>query len=375
MEPKERLVSLDVFRGMTVAAMLLVNDPGTWSSVYAPLKHAKWHGWTPTDLVFPFFLFIVGVTTSLSLERRAELGAPDGEIRRRVVRRALLIFLWGLLVNAFPFFPLRELASIRIPGILQRIAICYLVTGLFTWKRSIRAHVVLVAILLVGYWILLTRIAPPGETIATINDPGRTMAAYFDRLLLGDHIQATTKTWDPEGPLSTISAVATCLLGAIAGRWLRRPVDLGSRLTRLAAAGALGVAAGLAWSVVFPINKNLWTSSYVLFTAGLAAAGIAGVGWLIDVRHWSRGIGFFRTFGLNPLVAFVGSAMLARLLVVVQVGVRSGETTSLHNAVYEHAFGPFLPPRIASLAYAALYVLLWYVILRILERRGLILKV
>ncbi|HET7711696.1 MAG TPA: heparan-alpha-glucosaminide N-acetyltransferase domain-containing protein, partial [Thermoanaerobaculia bacterium] len=349
--PQARLESLDAFRGLTVAGMLLVNNPGTWSAIYPPLQHAKWHGWTATDLVFPFFLFIVGVTTHLSLR-----GMSPAQATPKILRRGALIILCGLLLNAFPFFWWGKIPDVpsptflervvwrfehlRIPGVLQRIGLVYLVAALIAVRSSRRQRVVTIGVILVSYWLLMTLVPVPGTgSIGAflLDEPSRTLAAWSDRVLLGaNHLWASTKTWDPEGPLSTLPAVATALLGVLAGEWIvRREKSLAERIAGLFAVGLLLMAAGSIWGWFFPINKNLWTSSYVLFTAGFAAVVLACCIWLVDhygVRGWARP---FVVYGVNPLVAFVGSGIMARLIgSLIKIPFR-GKFVSLQQASYE----------------------------------------
>ena len=355
--------------------MLLVNDPGSWGHIYPPLRHAEWHGWTPTDLIFPFFLFIVGVTTHLSLSARRARGASTGDLTRQVLRRGVMIVLLGLVLAAFPFFPTDRLAHVRIPGVLQRIGVVYLVTGLLVLRTSGRVQAAIAAAVLLGYWLLLALVPVPGIGAPALAPPGATLAAWVDRLLLDGHLWAETRTWDPEGPLSTLPAVATCLLGVFAGRWITRPLPLPERLNGLFAAGALGLLAGSAWNWVFPINKNLWTSSYVVFTAGMACVTLATCMWLVEERRstwWTRP---FVVFGVNPIVAFAGSEAMARLIYsVIEVPFR-GAPVPLETAVYRAAFASWLPPEAASLAVALAFVAFWYVILDALYRRGLIVRI
>jgi predicted acyltransferase len=372
--PRERLVALDAFRGLTIAGMLLVNNPGSWAAIYPPLQHAPWHGWTPTDLIFPFFLFIVGITTHLALAARERLGASSSAVTRQILRRGGLIILLGLLLHLFPFVPLTRFTELRIPGVLQRIGICYVAAALISRGRSSREIAVITALLLVLYWGLMALVAPPGVPVPTLDVPGDTLAAWLDRTLLGDHLWKQSRTWDPEGILSTVPAIGTCLLGVLAGRRLTGPQPLAERLNAVFAAGAVGMVAGLVWSWVFPINKNLWTSSYVLFTAGMAAVALATLLWLVDVRGMRRRVAPAVTYGLNPMTAFVGSGLMARLLGMIKVSL-DGESVSLQQAIHQTLFASWLEPRAASLAYAIGFVLLWYGILRLMERRGVILTV
>ena len=355
--------------------MLLVNNPGSWDAIYPPLEHAPWHGWTPTDLIFPFFLFIVGITTEISLTRRATLGASDSAIRQRILVRGALIVLFGLLLTAFPFFPLTRLTEIRIPGVLQRIGVCYAIGALLSWRRTDRAVAVTAAVLLLGYWATLVLVPAPGLAVATIDQPDQTIAAYLDRALLGRHLWATSKTWDPEGPLSTIPAIGTVLLGVLTARLAGRAPTLAHRLNTLFGLGAVAIVVGLCWNWVLPINKNLWTSSYVVFTAGAAATVLATVTWIAEshgLAPWGRP---FATFGTNPMLAFLGSGLMARLIgSVITIPADHGRV-SLQQAIYWRGFASWASPVNASLLYAVSFVLLWYLILHHCERRGWFIKV
>jgi len=370
----ERLQALDAFRGMTIAGMLLVNNPGTWSAIYPPLEHAPWHGWTPTDLIFPFFVFIVGITTHISLTSRAREGVPSAAVTAQILRRGALIILLGLLLHVFPFFPLTRLTGLRIPGVLQRIGVCYIAAALIARGRSSRDVAGITALLLLVYWGLQALVAPPGVAAPTLDVPEDTLSAWLDRAVFGKHLWQQSKTWDPEGLLSTLPAIGTCLLGVLAGRRLAGGEPLPERLNALFAIGAAGMVAGLVWNWIFPINKNLWTSSYVLFTAGMACVAIATLVWLIDVQGRKRWVAPFVTYGLNPMTAFVGSGLMAKLMGLIHVSM-GGESVSLQQAIYRSVFASWLSPRNASLAFAIAFVVLWYGILRVLERRGVVLKV
>lgn len=395
-------MSLDIFRGATIAAMLLVNDPGSWGAIFPPLRHAEWNGWTPTDLIFPFFLFIVGITTTLSLARRHARGDSDAALVRQILTRGGAIVLIGLLISWFPFVswgPVSgvpdpdigqriadRLLHVRIPGILQRIGIAYIAAALLSLRTSIRTQLVIAVAILVGYWALLTLVPVPGTGLvgaAALAHPATTLAAWVDRSLLdwtagggGNHLWAETSTWDPEGPLSTVPAIGTTLLGVLAGRWLVADRPKRDRLRGLLVAGAAATAAGLAWSLVFPINKNLWTSTFVVFTAGLACLALAACDGLVDdgapPPRWATP---FLVFGTNALAAFVGAELTARLIYsVVRVPTATG-STSLEQAIYRIVYAPWLPPRVASLAFALTVVLFWYGVLALLYRNRIFFKV
>jgi predicted acyltransferase len=375
---RERLLSLDVFRGLTIAGMLLVNNPGSWSHIYPPLRHAEWHGWTPTDLIFPFFLFIVGITTWISLESRRARGADEGELLRQILRRGAIIILLGLLLNAFPFESSR-IANLRFTGVLQRIGLAYLAGALLSFRTSLRQQVVILGTILLGYFVLLTVVPVPGmygTGLELIDTKDGHLAAYIDRLVIGErHLWVGSRTWDPEGILSTIPAIGTVMLGVIAGRWIALREPLAERLSGLFAAGSLLMVAGLMWNWSFPINKNLWTSSYVLFTAGMGAATLATCMWIIErhrVTWWTKP---FVIYGVNPILAFVGSGMMARLIYSVIKVPYDGATVSLQSAIYQSLYASWLPPRLASLAFAFSFVLLWLGILWVLYKRRIFLKV
>lgn len=359
--------------------MLLVNNPGSWSAIYAPLQHAPWHGWTPTDLIFPFFLFVVGITTALSSSARRARGASDGDLVRQILKRGALIIAFGLLLNVFPFFPLERITGVRIPGVLQRIGVCYLVTALVTLRTSVRQQLTILGVLLLGYWGAMTLIPVPGQPgiigRALIDEPSASLAAWLDRTVLGSHLWRSSRTWDPEGILSTIPAIGTTMLGVLAGRWLGTARPLFERLTGLFGTGALLMVAGFVWNWVFPINKNIWSSSYVLFTAGMAAAALGTCIWLIDalgLRRWGRP---FEVFGVNPLLAFLGSGMMARLIYSVIKVPYGSEAVPIQRVIYETIFASWLSPRNASLLFAVTFVLLWLALLWILYRRRVYLRV
>jgi predicted acyltransferase len=364
----ERLDSLDVFRGLSIAAMILVSTPGSWNAVYTPLDHALWNGWTLTDLVFPFLLFAMGAAVPFALARRR--GTPR-RVWRHIVRRAAILFALGLLLNVIETAPPLQLATFRIPGVLQRIALVFLAVAWLTEHGSLRVQIATVVAALAGYWAALTWLPVPGVG-AGILTPEGNLASYIDRALLGRHL--LNRYSDPEGLLSTLPAIATAMGGVFAGGWLkerRQP----HHSAWLFSAGLLATIAGLAWHRTFPINKNLWTSSFALFSGGLAAQALALFHWLVDARGWRGWSRPLAAYGRNPLAAYFLSVGCDSLLTRVTIA-GSG---SLKGIVYRSAFVPWLRPccgaEAASLGYAIAYVALWGVILGELYRRRIFIRI
>jgi predicted acyltransferase len=372
-----RLTSLDVFRGITIAGMILVNNPGG-EAVYAPLEHAPWHGWTPTDFIFPFFLFIVGVSLTLSFARRVESGKGGRALLLSVLRRALVIFCLGLLIHGFPHYDstgklsIYDFSSIRIPGVLQRIAVCYLFASLIFLKTGWKTQAIIAAVLLIFYWLLMTWTPVPGYGVGDLSKEGN-LAAYVDRSLLSGHIY--TKIYDPEGLLSTIPTIATTLIGILTGHYLRSSRTPLEKVAGMFVAGVAGVVAGWMWNSWLPINKPLWTSSYVLFTAGLALQLLALCYWLIEIKKYRAWAKPFVIFGVNAIALYVGSALLARMMNLWRLPHADGTPGTFKTFIYEHLFASWASPINASLFYAIAYVLLWFGLLSLLYRKKIFIKV
>ena len=364
-----RVASLDVFRGITIAGMILVNNPGSWEAIHPPLAHAEWHGWTPTDLVFPFFLFIVGVSITLALSRRAERGGPRRDLYLKIVRRSAIIFALGLVLAGFPSY---DLSTIRIPGVLQRIAVCYLCAAVIFLNTKWRAQALIAAALLLSYWALMALVPAPGFGAGDLSTEGN-LAAYVDRAVLGAH------TWkplyDPEGMLSTIPALVTALGGVLTGHWLRsRRSDL-EKVAGMFVAGAGCVVAGWAWGHWFPVNKALWTSSYVLLTAGLALQLLAVCYWLVDIKGHRRWAKPFLVFGSNALAVYFLAELFSRVISLVSFARDGGGAVALQSLVYEKAFASWASPANASLMFAVCVVLLWLGVATLLYRKRIFIKV
>lgn len=366
----ERLISLDVFRGVTIAGMVLVNNPGTWGSIYWPLQHAQWHGWTPTDLVFPFFLFIVGVAIPLAFGRRIESGGSKRDLYLKVVRRTLIIFALGLFLAGFPYF---QLSTIRIPGVLQRIAVCYLVVSIIFLKTKVRTQIVVTLALLVIYWLLTTRLHAPGFLPGDLSKEG-SLASFVDRTVLGPHIWKQGKVYDPEGLLSTIPAIATTLLGVLTGQWLRTGKSQYEKVTALFVAGAVCTVVGWCWHPFFPINKSLWTSSYVFFTGGLALEFLALSYFVVDIKQYQRWSKPFVVFGVNAIALFVGTGLMAKLMGLIKLPWGAGQI-SLQGWIFQKLFLPWASPINASLFYAVAFILVWLGLMWILYSRKIFIKI
>lgn len=367
-----RLVFLDAFRGMTVAGMVLVNNPGSWASIYWPLDHAEWNGWTPTDLIFPFFLFIVGVAIPLALGKRIERGDSRRALFLKVLYRSAIIFLLGEFLAGFPYF---NLATIRIPGVLQRIAVCYLFASIIFLTTRPRTQAIIAVALLIVYCLLMTKVAAPGYYAGDLSKEG-SLASYIDRRVFGPHIWKAGKVYDPEGLLSTMGALATTLFGVLTGNYLRdktrTPIE---RVAHMFIAGVCCVIVGWAWNAWFPINKGLWTSSYVFFTGGLALQFLALCYWLIDIKGYKLWTKPFVIFGVNAIVLFVGTGVMARLMGLIKISRADGTRPSIHSLVYNNVYASWLPPHKASLAFAISFILLWLFFMWLLYRKNIIIKI
>lgn len=355
-EKPARYASVDALRGITVAAMLLVNNPGDWGHVFAPFEHATWHGCTPTDLIFPMFLFIVGVSIALALMPRVERGDDLRLLTKAVLVRGARIFGLGLLLHLCALFAF-DLPHYRIPGVLQRIGLCFAVAGVIALCTKPRTQWAVFAALLAGYAALLAA----GGTL----EPFANIASRIDHAVLGVHVYqldpATGRGHDPEGLVSTLGALATTLLGLRAGDWLRR-----GDVRALWIAGAVAMAAGLVWSQWQPLNKNLWTPSYVLWTGGIACWLLAVAHVFIDRRRWPA---LGRAFGVNAIAAYAGSAFMLYALAAA----------GWLEPLYRHAFANWMTPRfgpyVPSLAYALCFVAVWWLVMRVLDARKVYFKI
>lgn len=365
-----RLISLDVFRGITVAAMILVNNPGDWGHIYAPLEHAHWHGCTPTDLIFPFFLFIVGVSIVYALDGARRQPETHGRTMVRILKRSAILFGLGLLSALFPRF---EFETVRIPGVLARISWVFLICGILFLKTTRRQQIGLLAFCLIFYNVLMQVVPVPGFGPANL-EASTNLGAWLDRLVFTEkHLWSSSLTWDPEGLLGTLPAVGTGLLGILTGQWLRRKdVDPATRVAWLFVAGGTTVILGLIWNGWFPINKALWTSSFVLYAGGLAMAALAGLYWLTDVQGYRRFTTPALVYGVNAITVFFLSAIVAKSLNIIKV---TAADVPLKTWLYNTFFTPYFSPVNASLAGAIVCVLIWLGILWVMYKKQIIIKV
>lgn len=400
-----RLLSLDIFRGATVAAMILVNNPGSWGSIYDPLEHAAWHGCTPTDLIMPFFLFIVGVSIVYALDSKKSDPSAHPSLILKIFKRATVLFLLGIILAIYPgspaqwsqtfSAPLERLESLRIMGVLQRIAFVYLACALLFLKTPWRTWLYTTLAILLAYFLALTvipvpvdtaiqtaatRASPPttapalGTWTSPNLDPASNLAAYIDRAVMGARHLYRGGPLDPEGPFSTLSAIASGLIGVLAGYYLKKGKgDLPTRLLWLFTAGLTLTALGWLWAYFHPLNKQLWTSSYTLLTGGLAISLLAACYFLFDVQHLRRGTGPFLWFGVNAIAAFWGSGFLVRTFGSLRIGE---PPTPVHTWFYRNALSSWIsPPELASLTYALLFLSLWTAIVYVMYRKNWIIKV
>lgn len=376
-----RLKSLDVFRGIAIASMILANNPGSWKQVYPPLEHAEWHGCTPTDLVFPFFLFIVGCAMSFSLSKYTETTTKiETNIYWRIARRAAILFILGLLLNTSSIAldvllkgaPLENFGKIRIMGVLQRIGLAYAISAIAILNLSPRHQKLLAIAVLLGYWAALTVFAVGGYSTSALTPEGN-FGGYVDRLILGSQHLYKGGPFDPEGLFSTLPAVVTVLIGYFTGEWLRmQPIKTRTSIN-LGICGLSCVVIGHLWGFSFPINKQLWTSSYVVFTAGWALLLLAVCYETIEVRGWKWGRPF-EIMGLNAIFVFVASGIVVRILLKTYIG--SGESApNTYTWIYENWFLPWAGPLNGSLAFAVAMVLFWWLILYGMYRRGWTIKI
>ncbi|WP_432714138.1 acyltransferase family protein [Pedobacter sp.] len=375
----QRLLSLDFFRGATVAAMILVNNPGDWGNIYAPLKHAEWNGCTPTDLIFPFFLFIVGVSIAYAMGSKKMDPTQHKSLLLKALKRALILFGLGLFLSLYPKVftsPIEAFQHVRIPGVLQRIALVFFFATLIFLKNSEMNIFKIMIGLLAFYWVMMTFVPVPHVGYANL-EKETNLGAWIDRSILTEaHLWKAAKTWDPEGLFSTIPAIATGLFGVLVGLYLKRKdLDPATKIAWLFSAGALAVFAGLLWDLQFPMNKSLWTSSFVLYTGGLATIILALSYWLIDVQRYTKFTTPFVVYGVNAITVFFLSGLLPRTINMFKVQTVEGTEIGAQTWFYHHYYSPYFSPVNASLAWALTQIIFWFIILYIMYKKKIFIKV
>ncbi len=419
---KHRILSVDILRGMTVILMTIVNNPGDWGNVYPPLLHAEWHGCTPTDLVFPFFLFVVGISTVLAMP----IKQISPSTYQKIATRSFRIVCLGLFLNFFSklnFFEIegglliayrllftvlavvaflgdydkkkqlyvavgsfvlmmvlafggfKQFENVRIPGVLQRIGIVYGIVSLIYLHTSTKVQAIIGGTILLIYWGIMTLVPVPNGYSANV-EIVTNLASWLDGELLGLHNWGSTKTWDPEGILSTLPAIGTGIAGLLVGQLLVREISQQKKAVQLLGIGIFGIVLGLIWNAVFPINKALWTSSYVIYTAGLATTILSILYYLTDIREQTAWTRPFIIFGVNPMVIFFFSGIIPRVLGMIKVPNPDGNSVDLQSYIYNQWIVPiFESPLNASLTGALVYLVIWFVILTLFYRKNLIFKV
>ena len=380
---QERLISLDAFRGFTIAGMILVNNPGSWGSIYPQLEHASWNGWTFTDFIFPFFLWIVGVSMTFSFAVRKSKGDDNTKLLLNVLRRSAIIFALGLFLAGFPFGLLWghnfSLSAIRIPGVLQRIAVCYFIASVIYLNTSMRGQIIAIGVLFVTYWLAMFYIPIP-EFGAGLFEKGKNFSAYIDSLLLSGHMWSATKTWDPEGIISTIPAIATTLFGSLTGDYLRTSShDKTEKSVWMFVFGAGLLLVGAFLDMWMPINKSLWTVSYSIFMAGWALCIFGIFYFLIDgkgIKKWAHP---FVVYGMNAIFVFVLSGVAGRTMALWKFNVQLSDGTfkdvSIKTILTQNLFEPFFSPLNASLMHAIVWISVMYVVVWVMYKKKWFVKV
>ncbi|RFZ90994.1 DUF5009 domain-containing protein [Mucilaginibacter conchicola] len=369
---KKRLVSLDFFRGLTIAAMILVNTPGDEEHAYAPLKHSAWNGCTPTDLVFPFFLFMVGVSIVYALEGKKADAANHPKIIGGALRRMLILIGLGLSIFLFYKF---DFATLRFPGVLQRIGVVYFIATFIYLKTNAKTRYWLFGIILISYYAIMNFIPVPDGHPANL-EPQYNLAAWVDRAVFSlNHMYKYAKGWDPVGLLSTWPSIATALFGIAVGEILKnKEFAPKTKCSRLSIIGISATVLGLLAGLIFPINKQLWSSSYVLYTGGLATLGLTAAYWLIDIKGYKKFTWFFVVLGTNAISAYVLSEIMPGLINFIKVQ-HNGVKMRGMAFVYETMFLPCFSPANASLLFAVCFVLLIWLFMYILYKKNIIIKV
>ena len=421
---KDRIISVDVLRGLTVLLMTIVNNPGSWDYVYPILDHAKWNGCTLADLVFPFFILVVGIAIPLAMPIKQDKPKNILKIITRSLRIICLGFflyffnsIYFLGLDGFPLLLVRliltalvgyalignfnlriktilavglfiiflalayggheNFSDVRLPGVLQRIGVVYLLVSLVYLKTNVKTQIILSALILLGYWAIMTLVPVPGIGPANL-EPGTNLASWLDSILLKDHMYIATKTWDPEGILSTVPTIANGLIGLLIGQLLLKPIPKTEIAKKMGILSVALIISGLLWSLFFPINKALWSSSYVLFTAGIGLFILTLIYYVVDILNHKKWTTFLLSWGVNPMIVFFVSGILPRALAMIKIQnpQNISETINVRDYAYQYWISPLFENQLlSSLTYSVLYVLLWSCILGYFYKKKLIFKV
>ena len=369
--PHKRLESIDAFRGATIAGMIIVINPGSWKFIYPPLRHANWHGWTITDLIYPFFLFIVGAAIVFSFSKNIEKNIDNKSLYAKIIRRTIILFGLGLFINTFPNF---NLPNIRIMGVLQRIAICYMIVSVIVINTKLYTQLIIALVLIFVYWAAMEWLPIPGLG----SDPYAKFtnaATYFDKLILSGHMGSYEKLGEPEGFLSTLPSISTTLFGVLTGHFLKSNVTVNKKAVNLFLTGILCVMLGMLWSIWLPINKHLWTSSYAVLTAGYALICLSIFYYLIDVKGYKKWAKPLFVFGMNAITAYVLSIVFAKLIMLIKIESPNGITYHLKAWVYENFFSMLFGNYTGSAIQALTYCLIWCSIMWFLYNKRIFIKV
>ncbi|MDR3568712.1 MAG: heparan-alpha-glucosaminide N-acetyltransferase domain-containing protein [Syntrophobacteraceae bacterium] len=370
-DPALRLVSLDALRGAAIALMILVNSPGDPANAYSLLRHADWNGWTLADTIFPTFLFLVGVSIVFSLDKQREKTVSDPALVGRILKRTLILFMLGIFVNIFPRF---DLSTLRIPGVLQRIAVCYFFVSLIVLKTGLKGRILWLSGLLASYWLMMRFIPVPGIGAGVI-EPGKNFAAWVDSHLLSGYMWSYYGgKWDPEGIVSTLPALATTLFGVLSGQWLKSYLPGGKKTAAMLLAGALMMLAGLVLGHWLPINKSIWTSTFSIFMAGLAVIFLALFYWFIDVAGFVRWAKPLSILGMNAITLYILSIVYVHSLWALDVEASAGKKISAHAYLFGY-FSTRLGPEADSLLWAIWIVFSMYLVAWIMWRKRIFIKI
>ena len=368
MNQSKRLISLDAFRGLTIIMMIFVNNPGSWKYLLPPFSHASWHGCRIADLVFPFFLFIMGTAMAYSFRKHIESNEPSFHIHLKILKRTIILFLLGFTLSLIPYF---HFQNARLMGVLQRIAICYLFTSLIVLHSKEKIQYVIGILMLLIYWGLMY-FQPLMNSVGNPWDFGNTFAQYIDKLILKEHMWKNDI--EPEGLISTIPAIVNTLIGYWTGLFLMKKIDGKDKIISLFVVGNILLAAGLIWSFAMPINKQLWTGSYVFVTCGSAINFLAVFYWFVDIKGFSKMTSPFIIFGSNAILAFFGSSLMARIFYFIKIPV-DGESLSLKNYIFLNILSPVMGNYAAGVFYPIVYLILWFFILKFFYNKKIFLKV